>query len=444
MNSPSIKKSLDELSQKELFNKISEICSAVTSAITAKTLLEISLKKTMEIFGANRGSIFILSDDGKELILKIAKGMKVEEQENMVKRLGEGVVGKVAEMKQPVIVENIAEDSRFQDYKPRNSYRTPSFICAPLMVKDSLIGVINIADKGCGTHFSKDELQLLDFLASQIALNYRRTQLYQKFKHLVRESQNLKDELGKTSEVTNRLMKQVLVQDRLASIGKLAGGIAHELNNPLDGVLRYINLSLEHLKEDDIIRGYLLEAKQGLNRMVNIVRSLLACSRNTPLSKTKINLNDAVQEALIGIQSEIFHKSIHIQKDLGNDLAPINDLGLERVISNLVRNAIDAVEQKGEITISTRCENDALVLKVNDNGCGIPQESVEKIFEPFYTTKDIDKGCGLGLTIVSEIVKAYSGTIAIDSEPKKGTTFTITLPTKITDKTIDVEKAFRI
>jgi len=440
MNSHAVKKNIGELNQTELFNQISDICSAVTSAITAKTLLEISLKKTMDLFGANRGSIFILSDDGKELILKIAKGMKMAEQESMVKRLGEGVVGKVAEMKQPVIVEDIAQDNRFQDYKPRTSYRTPSFICAPLMVKDSLIGVINIADKDCGKHFSKDELQLLDFLASQIALNYRRTQLYQKFKHLVRESQNLKDELGKTSEVTNRLMKQVLVQDRLASIGKLAGGIAHELNNPLDGVLRYINLSLEHLKEDDIIRGYLLEAKQGLNRMVNIVRSLLACSRNSMPAKNKIHIENVIRETIAGVQSEIFHKSIKITKDLAADLPEITDLGLERILSNLIRNAIDAVDHKGEIKIGAHFENESLVLKVSDNGCGIPKESLEKIFEPFFTTKDIDKGCGLGLTIVSEIVKGYNGSITIESEPQRGTTFTITLPIKVND----VEKAFRI
>lgn len=440
MSRPTVKKDLQELNQKELFNKISEICSAVTSAITAKALLEISLKKTMELFGAHRGSIFILSDDGKELILKIAEGMKIAEQERMVKRLGEGVVGRVAEMKQPVIVENIAQDNRFKNYKARNSYCTPSFICAPLLFKDRLIGVINITDKGFGTHFSNEELQLLDFLASQIALNYRRTQLYLKFKNLLRESQNLKAELGKTSEVTNRLMKQVLVQDRLASIGKLAGGIAHELNNPLDGVLRYINLSLEHLKEDDIIRGYLLEAKQGLNRMVSIVRSLLACSRNTPPVKKKIRIHEVVREALAVIQSDIFHKNITIITDLSDNVPEITDLGLERIISNLVHNAIDAVAPKGEIKIIAYPENSSLILKICDNGCGIPPEYLEKIFEPFYTTKDIDKGCGLGLTIVGEIVKAYNGEIHIESEPQKGTTFTVTLPIN----TNDLEKAFRI
>ncbi len=433
-------KKLSDLTQSEVFNQISDICSAVTSAISAKTLLEISLQKTMDLFGANRGSIFILSDDGKELILKIAKGMKVTEQEKMVKRLGEGVVGKVAEMKQPVVVENINNDTRFKNYHQRGSYRTPSFICAPLLVKDTLLGVVNIADKQCGTHFGKDELMLLDFLASQMALNYRRIQLYQKFKNILKESQNLKDELGKNNEVTNRLMKQVLVQDRLASIGKLAGGIAHELNNPLDGVLRYVNLSLEHLKEDDVVRGYLLEVKHGLNRMVNIVRSLLACSRSAVHTNKKIHLNAAVEEAIAGAQSTIFQKNITLTKTLGEDIPEIIDMGIERVISNLLRNAIDAVEQKGEIQITVRQDSENIILKISDNGCGIAPALLEKIFEPFFTTKDIDKGCGLGLTIVGEIVRSYNGTINVESALNQGTTFTITLPTQKTN----AEKAFHI
>src|SRR6185295_15503686 len=116
--------------------------------------------------------------------------------------------------------------------------------------------------------------------SSQIALNYRRGQLYQKFKKAVRESKSLKNKLGKSSDETKILKNKIVVQEKLATIGKLAGGIAHEFNNPLDGVLRYTNLCIEHTKDDEVVRGYLLEIKQGLNRMVNIVKSLLACSRN--------------------------------------------------------------------------------------------------------------------------------------------------------------------
>jgi signal transduction histidine kinase len=425
------KKKPEHLAKSALFQKVSEICAAVNVATDGKELLEISLKGTMELFGAERGSIFILKENGKDLILKIARGMEVNEEQDMVKRLGEGVVGRVAESKKPIFVQNIAKDNRFENFKARKSYRTPSFICAPLLIKDVLIGVINIADKTSGQKFSENELQLLDFLSSQIALNFRRIQLYEKFKKIVKESKTLKDELGKTSEETTHLKQQVIQQEKLASIGKLAGGIAHEFNNPLDGVMRYTNLCLEQVREDEVVRGYLLEVKHGLNRMANIVRSLLACSRNTDPGGMKVDPNVAVEQALQGLSVDLLNKNITVKKDLTEGLPALTDFGLERIVSNLVRNSIDAVADGGQIEISSKLQNSDLVLKIKDNGCGIPTDGVQKIFEPFYTTKDIDKGCGLGLTIVSEIVKTYSGEILVDSDENKGTTFTIVVPVNL-------------
>ncbi len=426
--STSVRNDLQNMSQSELFLKIGTICTAANDEVSAKDLFEISLKETMELFEAKRGSIFILSDNGKELALKIAYGMEINEQKQMVKRLGEGIVGQVAQIKQPLIVDDINEDSRFKHLKSKGSYRTPSFICTPLMIKDKLIGVINIADKESGHRFSKDELTLLDFLASQITLNYLRTKLYSKFKNVVKEAETLKDELGKSSQEADHLKKQIILQERLASIGKLAGGIAHEFNNPLDGVMRYTNLSLDHVKDNEVLRGYLLEIKQGLNRMANIVRSLLACARNSFPSRQNIQVNQVVEDVISSVKSDVFRKNITIDKDLADDLQPMLDLGLERILSNLVRNAVDAIENGGKIKIKTFLQNHSLVLQVVDTGCGIPRETVDKIFEPFYTTKDMERGCGLGLTIVSEIVKHYNGTIHVDSTVHKGTTVTIALP----------------
>lgn len=412
-----------------LFRQINEICAVVNAVTDEKELLENSLKQTMALFQAKRGSIFILRDgEAGELTLRAAEGMAISDQKAMVKRMGEGVVGKVAETKQPMVVEDIAQDDRFKDYKARKGYKTSSFICTPLLLKDKLIGVINITDKENGTRFSKEELQLLDFLASQIALNYRRINLYQKFKKVVKESRSLRDELGRSSKEADVLKKQVLLQEKLASIGKLAGGIAHEFNNPLDGVMRYTNLCLEHLGEEEVARGYLLEIKHGLNRMAGIVKSLLACSRNTEFGSQKIDVNWAVGQAIQTLQPELLNKSITLNTDLEEGLPTISDLGLERVVSNLIRNSVDAIEKEGSITVKTSYESKNIVIEINDSGCGIETEKIDQIFEPFFTTKDIGLGCGLGLTIVSEIVKSYSGDIGVESKPGEGTTFVVRIP----------------
>jgi signal transduction histidine kinase len=423
-----MKSVLEDLSEAILFEKIGEICAAVTSVSNSKALLEISLRKTMELFQAKRGSIFMVNENGKNLVLKIAAGMKAAEKKNMVKRMGEGIVGQVAKLKTPIIVEDISKDHRFNKFKARGSYQTNSFICAPLLLKDKLIGVINITDKETGHRFTKNELRLLDFLSSQIALNYRRVELYKQFKTVVKESRTLKTRLGKTDKETAHLKRQIVIQEKLATIGKLAGGIAHEFNNPLDGVMRYTNLCIEHVEENEVVHGYLIEIKHGLNRMANIVRNLLACCRNDMPVRERIDFTTVVDHSISTVETLLFHRNIKIEKRIQNNIPYIKDLGLERILVNLLRNAIDAMKHGGKITIKGWHEDNQLIMEVKDTGEGIAESNIDKIFEPFYTTKDIDKGCGLGLTIVSEIVKSYDGKIAVNSSVKQGTTFTITLP----------------
>ncbi len=420
---------LEGVSQSDLFNKVNEVCGAVNSVSTSDELLDVSLSKIMDLFGACRGSIYILKEDEDVLVLKVSKGMKRKDENQLTKSFGKGFVGKVAEMKKPIFVEDIASDKRFKNYKPRSSYSTNSFICAPLLVKDELLGVINITDKESGSRFKEEEIQLLDFLSIQIALNYRRLELYKKLEKVVREAQNLKTRLIQSDQKAEHLKKHIFIQDRLASIGKLAGGIAHEFNNPLDGVLRYTNLCLEHLKDDDIVRGYLLEIKYGLNRMAGIVRNLLSCSRTGIVKNEKIDLAKALELSLDSLKTELSCKNISVEKSIAKGLPPIIDLGLERIFVNLLRNAIDAMDDGGKITVSANLEGDLIQIKIVDTGKGIPEQEVEKIFEPFYTTKDLGKGCGLGLTIVYEIVKIYNGSIEVESKPGKNTTFKIILPT---------------
>lgn len=418
---------LSELSQIDLFQKVSDICETVNGITDGTELFEVSLVKMLELFDANRGSIFILADNGKDLILESSVGMQRLDREKMVKRLGEGIVGKVAETKQPIVVDDITQDDRFQNFKAREGYQTLSFICAPLMIKDKLVGVINITDKESGLSFNENELQLLDFLSSQIALNYRRVQIYQKFEQAREETEQLKDKLGQSDKETEYLKKKIILQEKLATVGKLAGGIAHEFNNPLDGVMRYTNLCLEHVS-DDVVRGYLLEIKHGLNRMANIVKSLLACARNEPKTNAVIHFEEVLNRSLSCVQSDIADKNIQVRREIQENLPMIKDLGLERILTNLIRNGVDEMEDKGIITVRANMRDDIFWMEVEDTGCGVEEDNIQQMFEPFYTTKDIDKGFGLGLTIVGEIVKNYRGKIDVASEVGKGTTFTIRIP----------------
>ena len=214
-----------------------------------------------------------------------------------------------------------------------------------------------------------------------------------------------------------------------ASIGKLARGIAHELNSPLDGVLRYTHLALEHLTEDSPVREYLIHVKEGLDRMVRAVRAFLEFSRQvtTPVSRVA-DLNHLIDDALLLVQHRAKFQQVRVIKALDTALPEVLDGGLQHAVVNLVKNAFDAMPRGGTLTVTTRHDHDHVDVDVEDTGAGIPEEIRPRIFEPFFSTKPIHQGSGLGLIIAKEVVERSGGTIEFTSRVGVGTTFRIHLP----------------
>jgi PAS domain S-box-containing protein len=214
-----------------------------------------------------------------------------------------------------------------------------------------------------------------------------------------------------------------------ASIGKLARGIAHELNSPLDGVLRYTHLALEHLTEDSAVREYLIHVKEGLDRMVRAVRAFLEFSRQvtTPVNRAA-NLNKLIEDALLLVQHRAKFQQVRVVKQFDERLPTILDGGLQHAVVNLIKNAFDAMPRGGTLTITTRRADTHVDVEVEDTGGGIPAEIQPRIFEPFFSTKPIHMGNGLGLIIAKEVVERSGGTIEFTSREKVGTTFRIRVP----------------
>lgn len=214
-----------------------------------------------------------------------------------------------------------------------------------------------------------------------------------------------------------------------ASIGKLARGIAHELNSPLDGVLRYIHLALEQLTEDSPVREYLVHVKEGLDRMVRAVRAFLEFSRQvtTPVNRLA-NLNQLVEDALLLVHHRAKFQQVQVVKQFDETLPAVLDGGLQHAIVNVIKNAFDAMPRGGTLTITTRGGSDHVDVDIEDTGSGIPEEIRPRIFEPFFSTKPIHQGSGLGLIIAKEVVERSCGTIEFTSQRGVGTTFRIHLP----------------
>jgi two-component system NtrC family sensor kinase len=231
-------------------------------------------------------------------------------------------------------------------------------------------------------------------------------------------------------------LKEALVQinrsEKMAALGQLAAGVAHEVNNPLTGILIYANLALEGLDQANPLRKYLTSVINDTERCKNIVKDLLVYSRQTSPSKEMFEVNSLIEQSLTFIRDQKRFMNIELVKHMSDDtmLIHADKSQLSQVIINLVMNAIDAMDRKGTLTFRTYRDkpHKKAYIEVSDTGCGIPEENLSKIFDPFYTTKGPEKGTGLGLSTSYGIMKENGGRISIKETSPRGTTFLIELP----------------
>jgi two-component system NtrC family sensor kinase len=253
---------------------------------------------------------------------------------------------------------------------------------------------------------------------------------------------NLEKKVAKRTDQLKAVQYQLLQSEKLASIGKLAATIAHEINNPLNGILTYTKLIERKLadgtlKKDEIPKflSYLGIMERETERCSTIVRNLLDFARQRePSLKPDVDINAVVEEALSLLANQIALQEIQLEKRF-NQLPPIvaDPMQLRQVFLNIILNACEAMHNAGVLTVTTALANKrkkAVRVEVTDSGVGIDEKDLPKIFDPFFTSKE--KGTGLGLSVVYGIINSHQGTIEVDSKAGEGTTITITLPTEIT------------
>jgi two-component system NtrC family sensor kinase len=226
------------------------------------------------------------------------------------------------------------------------------------------------------------------------------------------------------------VQKKLADLEKLATIGKLASKVAHELNNPLDGILRYINLAIRIVEQENLEKPteYLIQARQGLMRMVQIVSELLEFSRTAHASFEYASLEHMVDDALKTMAGRIEAAGIDVVTDFASPIPHITGGNLFQVFCNLTKNAVDAMPSGGTLTVSAQVAEDGKNVEVSfrDTGNGIAEDNIERLFEAFFTTKG--KGVGLGLAICREIVNRYQGSIIAANAPGGGSVFTVRLP----------------
>ena len=245
------------------------------------------------------------------------------------------------------------------------------------------------------------------------------------FFHDLREELRMKDELEKTQI-------QLLQAEKMSSLGKLAAGVAHQLNNPLGGITLFAKLILEEYDLEEGVKEDLRRILKDAKRCRDTVKELLEFTRQTRHLMQPYDVNKSISRTLFLLENQVLLQNIEIEKDLGSSLPSVqaDTQQLNHLFMNIILNAVQAMEGKGKLAVKSYRlpDGNKIRIEISDTGHGIPEEFLPRIFEPFFTTKEEGEGTGLGLSLVYNIVENHGGNIKARSNPGEGTTFIIELP----------------
>lgn len=295
---------------------------------------------------------------------------------------------------------------------------------------------------------SRDEIGLLGAAFNDMLMRLNKAhqelqgkteELHEAFNKISLLNVTLEKRVEERTKELREKQHQLVQAGKLAAIGQLGAGVAHELNNPIAGILGYTQfmldtISKENLKIEEVytFKKYLRHMENGSLRCKEIIQNLLQFARKSPDEVVSVNVNNVVADTLSLIERQLLVNKIEVIKNLSPDIKQVegNSGQLQQVFTNIIINAQQAMPEGGQLFISTRNENGNVAIEFKDTGCGIPEEYKDRIFEPFFTTKMDWKGTGLGLSICYDIIKNHDGSIEVDSQLGKGAVFTIILPVK--------------
>ncbi len=410
--------------QKTLKNLSGEL----TTILELDKLLAFLVTRVIEIMHIERGYIMLYDVDREKYFTKFSKGIEPEVLNQIKLNQIANFIVWLEENKKILILDEHRD--KFKELKEQKLC-----LCVPLMSKNKLIGVFNLGSKLSEEAYITEDMELLTTIANQAAIAIENAQL---------------------SSEMRTLEKGLLHMDKLSALGTLASSIAHEIKNPLVSIKTFCQLVSQKVNDVKFFEKFNSIIPQEIERMEHVLGQLLDFRKFSELELGRVNINRLIDDLLDLLCYEAYKQNIDIIRNYKNDLPLINaaEEHLKQVFMNLIFNAIHSMPNGGMIKITTSVsaeplttasmEDDKLrsakesednvlplqfvAVNVSDTGCGMSEETLKKIFTPFYTTKP--SGTGLGLSITKRIIKEHNGSIGVSSELNKGTTFTVNLPVK--------------
>jgi signal transduction histidine kinase len=446
----------------EELRALGEVTQAVNSTVDLETVLSTIVAKAAQLSNTEAGAIYVFDEATEEFRLRATYGLEsgaVAEIRDRHIRLGETAIGEAALQRTPIQIPDLKEDpSSALDIIIRAGFR--ALLIVPLLSNDQVIGALVVRRRLPG-EFSKSTVELLQTFGAQSVLAIQNARLFESVGARTRELAKSLDDL--------RTAQDRLVQtEKLASLGQLTAGIAHEIKNPLNFVNNFSAVSTELIDElrdalknadldaklraevtelADMLQGNLEKVVQHGKRADSIVKNMLLHSRQGSGEHRLMDINSVVEESLNlayhGARAERQGFNITLEKsfDPGAGEVDLFPQEITRVLLNLISNGfyaatkrkteVNGVDYEPTLVAATKSLGDRVEIRIRDNGTGIPPEVKEKMFNPFFTTKPAGEGTGLGLSISHDIiVKQHGGSIEVDTKPGQYTEFRIVLPRK--------------
>src|SRR5215213_3145301 len=412
---------------------IHEVVQQVIGLTDPHEVAEITSDLLARYFAYELCSVFIADEKGDLTI-----GGFGGTSQNVVKRamksfeypLSGGITGHVFEMGEGVVVNDVLQDKRYRSIK---GWQAGSEMCVSIREGKKILGIVDV-ESSSRNAFTHNDFIAMESLAGILASVITSADQYQRLQVMVSQLSSTQVELQARMEA-QRLAENRLVQAaKLAAVGEMAAGIAHELNNPLTSVTGFAELALDDIpvasethKDIEMVLREALRAR-------DVVRRLLDFARQGESTRARASLNEVVDD-IVALSRHLIHTSgvelnLELQQDLPWILVDVNQM--KQVLLNLIHNALQAMPAGGELIISTqstfRSGRDWVIVSVRDTGVGIPKLDQARIFEPFYTTKGEQGGTGLGLSVTYGIITDHGGQIDVESQPGAGSKFTVWLP----------------
>lgn len=397
-----------QLNIETLCSTFREISTSVHSYSSERKVLELLVKKTTEVLGAKGAIIRILNLDTHQLELSAFYGLS-EKYLSKGHVSSEKKITDLCRQDKVIIIDDVLSDPRVQYPKEAKEEGIQMMIDLPLTIQDHVVGIIRIFFDRKRT-FTEEELNFVVFIAEQSSSAIDKARLLE----------------------THRLQyhQLALQTEKLSALGRMAAGIAHEINNPLTGILLFSSNLIKKVPRKGPLKEGLETIIHETIRCRQIIQELLEFSRDKEPAKTLSNLNDIILKALNILENEFRLQHVRIEKQLSGSLPDIflDANQMQQVFINLIINALEAIQTEGVITIQSRLDPEAKteIVIITDSGCGIPADQINKAFEPFFSTKP--KGTGLGLAVSYGIVRNHQGNITVSSQVGRGTRFTIQIP----------------